>query len=55
MDPRVSVVIRAFSHAAYVGEAIRSALDQSFHIHVQLNPLELAEHILCGGRTILKR
>ena len=29
MTPSVSVVIPSYNHAAYVGEAIRSALDQS--------------------------
>src|SRR5262245_33239036 len=30
MDPQVSVVIKSYNHAAYVGEAIQSILDQSF-------------------------
>jgi glycosyltransferase involved in cell wall biosynthesis len=30
MDPQVSVVIKSYNHAAYVGETIQSILDQSF-------------------------
>jgi glycosyltransferase involved in cell wall biosynthesis len=30
MNPEVSVVVKSYNHAAYVGETIRSVLDQSF-------------------------
>src|SRR3954467_8727117 len=30
MTPQVSVVIKSYNHAAFVGEAIQSILDQSF-------------------------
>ena len=30
MDPKVSVVIKSYNHAAFVGETIQSILDQSF-------------------------
>ena len=30
MNPQVSVVVKSYNHADYVGETIRSILDQSF-------------------------
>jgi glycosyltransferase involved in cell wall biosynthesis len=30
MSPQVSVVVKSYNHARYVGDTIRSVLDQSF-------------------------